>query len=72
MSSRLCKSVEGAVTPFQIEPLEYRVDDAVDTCHVDETDRAPPHLHKNSFNDAGGPQLPPQMAREAEEGQQLG
>jgi len=37
MSSCLCKKLEGAVFPFQIESLEDGVDDAVYAFHVHET-----------------------------------
>jgi hypothetical protein len=38
MSSRLCKNLEGAVFPFQVEFLEDG-NDAVHTSHIDETNQ---------------------------------
>jgi hypothetical protein len=35
MSSRLCKSLEGAVFPFQVKSLEDGINDAVHTSHVE-------------------------------------
>lgn len=34
MSSGLCKNLEGAIFPLQIETLKDGVDDSVDTGHV--------------------------------------
>ena len=74
MSSRLCKKLEGAVFPVEIEPLEDRVNNSVYALHVDKTDHgpgSPPHFYKAAFDDVGGPQLTPQMLRKVEEAQQL-
>ncbi len=57
MSSRLCKKLEGAVFPFQVESLEDGVDDAVDAGHVDEADHGPgaaTHFHEAALDYVGG------------------
>ena len=74
-SSRLCKYAEGADFPFQIESLEYGVDDSVHRLHVDEADHGPgssPDFDETAFDDVSGAQLAPQVFGEAEEGQQFG
>jgi hypothetical protein len=56
MSSYLCKKVEGAVFPFQVESLEDRVDDAVHAFYVDEADHGPgssAHFHEAALDDVG-------------------
>jgi hypothetical protein len=70
MSSRLCKKLEGAVFPVEIEPLN----NSVHALHVDKTDHepgSPPHFHKAAFDDVGGPQLTPQMLGKVEKTQQF-
>jgi len=70
MSSGLCKNLEGAAPPFQVEP----VDDPVDAGHVDEAHHrpgAPSDLHENPLDHLGRPQLPPQVLGKAEEAQQF-
>src|ERR1700691_2630639 len=60
MSSRLCKKVEGAVFPFQVESLEDGVDDAVDAGHIHETDHGPgssSHFHEAALDHVGGSHL---------------
>jgi hypothetical protein len=49
MSSCLCKKVEGAIFPFQVESLEDGVNDAVHAFYVDEADHGPRPSH------GGGP-----------------
>ena len=69
MSSLLCKNFEGAVSPLQVKTVKNRVDDPVDASDVYETDHGSspaPDLYKNSFDDVGGAQFPPQVARKAE------
>ena len=56
-SSSLCKKVEGAVFPFQVESLEDGVDDAVHAFDVDEADHGPgasAHFHEATLDDVGG------------------
>src|SRR5579864_734041 len=74
MSSGLCKKVEGAVFPFQVESLEDGVDDAVDALHVDEADHGPSsaaNFHEAAFDDIGGAHLLPQVAGQGEEREQF-
>src|SRR5207302_11382013 len=57
MSSGLCKELEGAVFPFQVESLEDGVDDAVHAGHVDEPDQGPgssSYFHETAFHHIGG------------------
>jgi len=64
MSSGLCKKLEGAVFPFQVESLEDGIDDAVHAGHVDETHHGPgssANLHEAAFDDVGGTHLLPQV-----------
>ena len=71
-SSCLCKNLEGAVFPFQVEALEDGVDNPVHALHVHKADHgasAPPHFDEAAFDDVGGAQLSPQLSREAEERQ---
>src|SRR6266496_3279016 len=73
--SRLCKKLEGAVFPFQVESLEDGVDDAVHAVHVDEADHGPgssAYFHETTFNDIGGAHLLPQVPGQSEERQQFG
>ena len=54
MSSGLCKQLEGAGFPFQVEALEDGVDDAVHALHIDEADHgpgSPAHLHEAALDD---------------------
>src|SRR5437660_3256186 len=70
MSSSLCKKLEGAVFPFQVESLEDGVDDAVHALHVDEADHGPgssAYFHETAFNDIGGAHLLPQVPGQGEE-----
>jgi len=74
MSSRLCKKLEGAVFPVEVESLEDRVNNSIHALHVDEADHgsgSPPDFHKAALDDVGGPQLAPQMLGKAIETQQL-
>ena len=74
MSSSLCKKVEGAVFPFQVESLEDGVDDAVHALHVDEADHGPgsaAYFHETAFDDVGGAHLLPQVPGQGEERQQF-
>ena len=74
MSSCLCKKLEGAVFPFQVEPLEDGVNDAVHALDVDEADHGPgsaSDFDEAALDDIGGAELAPQMPGEAEERQQL-
>jgi len=74
MSSGLCKNLEGAVPPFQIESVKDRVDNPVDAGHVDEAHHrpgAPPDLHEDPLNHIRRSQLPPQVLRKTEKAQQL-
>ena len=69
MSSRLCKKVEGAVFPFQVESLEDGVDDSVHACDVDKANHGPgaaAHLDKTALDHVGGAQLPPLMPGKGE------
>src|SRR5215469_18712781 len=73
-SSCLCKNLEGAVFPFQVEALEDGVDDPVQAFDIHKADHgpgAPPNFDEAAFDDVGGAQLSPQLSREAEERQQL-
>jgi len=75
MSSRLCKSAEGAGFPFQVEFLEDGVDDPIHGLHVDEADHGPgssPDFDEASLDDVGGAQLAPQVLGESVKCQQFG
>src|SRR5581483_460110 len=70
MSRGLCKNLEGAVFPFQVEALEDGVDDSVHAVYVHKAHHGPgtpPDLDKAALDDVGGAQLPPQVPGEAEE-----
>ena len=57
MSSCLCKKLEGAVFPFQVEALENGVDDPIHALYVDEADHgsgSAPYFHEAALNDVGG------------------
>src|SRR3990172_4554436 len=72
MSSCLCKKLEGAVFPLWVEVVKDREHDSIHALDVDKADHrsgSPTHLHEAALDDSGGPQLPPQGLREAEEGQ---
>ncbi len=74
MSSGLCKKVEGAVFPFQVESLEDGVDDAVHAGHIDEADHGPgssSYFQETAFNDIGGADLLPQMPGQGKKRQQF-
>lgn len=74
MSSGLCKSVEGAVFPFQVDSLEDGEDDAVHTGYVDEADHGPgtaSYFHEAAFDDMGGAHLLPQVSGQGKERQQF-
>jgi hypothetical protein len=63
MSSCLCKKLEGAVFPFQVESLEDGVNDSVHALHVHKANHGPgaaPDFHEAALDDVGGPQLLPQ------------
>ena len=54
MSSGLCKKLEGAVFPFQVESLEDGVDDSVDAFYVDKADHgssSAAHFHEAALDD---------------------
>jgi hypothetical protein len=63
MSSRLCKKLEGAVFPFQVEPLEDGVNDSIDALHVHEADHGP-----GSAPDLDKAALSPRISQRASEG----
>src|SRR5579863_8515281 len=74
MSSCLCKKVEGAGFPFQVESLEDGVDDAVHAFDVDEADHGPgssANFHEAALDDVGSAHFLPQMPGQREERQQL-
>src|SRR4051794_39349851 len=69
MSSGMCKDAEGAVSPLKVKTVKNRVDDPVDASDVYETYHrpgSPSDLYKNTFDDVGGAQFPPQVRRKAE------
>ena len=75
MSSCLCKKLEGAVFPLWLQAAKDGMNDPVHALQVDEADQGPgssAHLHEAALDDIGGPQLPPQVAGELEEAEQLG
>jgi hypothetical protein len=54
MSSCLCKKLEGAVFPFQVEALENGIDDPIHALDVDEADHgagSAPDFHEAALND---------------------
>ena len=60
MSCGMCKNVDSAVAPFQVETLEDRVDDSIDAGHVHKPDHGlgtPTNLHKNTLNHVSGSQF---------------
>jgi hypothetical protein len=60
MSSGLCKKLEGAVFPFQVESLEDGVNDAVHAGDIDEADDGPSssaNFHETKFDDVAGAHL---------------
>src|SRR5438445_897278 len=66
-SSSLCKEVEGAGFPFQIESLEDGVDDAVHTFYVHKAHHrsgSPSHFHEATLDHVGGAQFAPQVPGE--------
>src|SRR5581483_8003543 len=74
MSRGLCKNLEGAVFPFQVEALEDGIDDSIHAFDVHKANHgpgAPPDLYKTALDDVGGAQLPPEMPGKAEKRQQL-
>src|SRR6202142_3727317 len=74
MSSGLCKKLEGAVFPFQVESLEDGIDDTVHAGNVDEADHGPgssSYFHETAFDDIGGAHLLPQVPRQGKERQQF-
>src|SRR5439155_8865531 len=74
MSSGLCKKLEGAVFPFQVESLEDGVDDAVNAGDVDEANHGPgssSNFDEAAFDDVSGAHLLPQMAGQGEEREQF-
>jgi hypothetical protein len=61
MSSGLCKKLEGAIFPFQVETLEDGVDDSVYTGHVYKAHHGPcppTDFDETALNHVGGTQLP--------------
>jgi hypothetical protein len=57
MSSCLCKKLEGAIFPFQIESLENGVNDSVHALHVHKANHGPgaaPDFHKAALDDVSG------------------
>jgi len=75
MSSCLCKKLEGAIFPFQVESLENGVNDSIHALSVHKANHgsgAAPHFHEAALDNVGGPQLTLQMLGEVEEAQQLG
>jgi hypothetical protein len=57
MSSRLCKNLEGAVSPLQVEPVKDRIDNPIHTLNIHKTNHrpgAPPHLDKATLDHIGG------------------
>src|SRR5262249_48992399 len=65
---------EGAVPPISVEAAKDRVDNAIHALVIDKADhrtRAAAHFDKTAFNHVRGPQLPPEVAGEAKEIQQL-
>src|SRR5215469_3147755 len=59
-SSCLCKKLDGAGFPFQVESLEDGVDDAVHTFHVHKAHHGPSaaaHFHEAALDHVGGTQL---------------
>src|ERR1700752_427099 len=74
MSSRLCKKVEGAGFPFQVESLEDGVDDGVHAFEVDKAHHgsgSASHLDEAALDHIAGAQFAPQVPGESEERQQL-
>ena len=70
----MCKNSEGAGFPFQVEAVEDRIDDSVDTGYVDKAYHGAgtaSDFDEAALDDVGGAQLSPQMAGLAEEAQQL-
>jgi pimeloyl-ACP methyl ester carboxylesterase len=70
MSSCLCKLVEGAGFPFQVESLEDGVDDSVYTFYIHKAHHgtgASSYFHEAAFDDVGGAQLLPEMAWKSED-----
>src|SRR6516165_4206711 len=75
MSSGLCKNLEGTIFPLQIETLKDRVDDAVDTGHVNKAHHgssSASDFHETTLDHVDSTQLPPQPPRQREEGEQFG
>jgi hypothetical protein len=57
MSSCLCKKLEGAIFPFQVESLENGVNDSIHALHVHKANYGPgaaPDFHEAAFDDVGG------------------
>ena len=74
MSSCLCKSREGMLLPFEIEPVKDREDTPVDTLHIHKADHRPrpaPDFDTASFHHIRGAQPFPLTPRTREEGHQL-
>src|SRR5215469_17705819 len=69
-SSCVCKNLEGAGFPFQVESLEDGVDDAVHAFHVHKAHHGPSsvaHFHEAALDHVGGAQFMPQMSGKGEE-----
>ena len=74
MSSCLCKSVEGAVSPLWVHAVKDREHDSVHALHIDEANHgsgAAPDLDEAPLDHVGGAQLPPQVSGELEEAEQF-
>jgi hypothetical protein len=57
MSSCLCKRLEAAIFPFQVESLENGVNDSIHALHVHKANHgqgAAPDFHEAALNDVGG------------------
>ena len=75
MSSGVCKKLEGAVFPFQVEALEDGINDTVYAGYVDKANHrssSPANFYETTLDEVGGTQLPPQPPGQGEEGQQFG
>src|SRR3990170_994789 len=74
MSSCLCKKVEGAVFPLWTVLLKDGIEDTVHALDIDETNHrtsTAADLHEAALDGVGGAELPPEVAREVEEAEQL-
>ena len=54
MSSSLCKNLEGAIFPLQVEAMKDRVDNAVHAFDIHKADHRPsPDLDEQAFDNYG-------------------